>query len=158
MAVRYVEHPFLYPFRPQHGIPPATGGTEAVLAAMVYLAYLATFRTDIGINPQGGCPAHADGIDRLVLFRSDRFGRMFGILLPVQPDKVRQPKFPFLAWDFLMYMPFSMSESFCDRQRFKIFLVFQSGNIEKRLLVICESEDFSMPESYVFFCSSINSS
>lgn len=103
---------------------------------MVYLAYLATFRTDIGINPQCGCPAHADGIDRLVLFRSDRFGRMLGILVPVQPDKVRQPKIPFLAWDFLMYMPFSMSESFYDRQRFKIFLVFQSGNIEKRLLVI----------------------
>lgn len=73
---------------------------------MIYLAHLTTFRADIGINPQSGCPAHTDGIDRLVLLRSDRFGRMLGILVPVQPDKVRQPKFPFHARDFLMCMPY----------------------------------------------------
>lgn len=56
---------------------------------MIYLAHLTTFRADIGINPQSGCPAHTDGIDRLVLLRSDRFGRMLGIFVPVQPDKVR---------------------------------------------------------------------
>lgn len=36
----------------------------------------------------------------------DRFGRMLGIFVPVQPDKVRQPKFPFHARDFLMCMPY----------------------------------------------------
>lgn len=136
MAVRYVEHPSLYPFRPQHGIPPATGGTEAVLAAMVYLAYLATFRTDIGINPQGGCPAHADGIDRLVLF--GRIGSVGCSAYFSQFSRIKSASRNFRSslGISLCTCLFSMSESFYDRQRFKIFLVFQSGNIEERLLVI----------------------
>lgn len=42
-------------------------------------------------------------------------------------------------------------------ERFKIFLVFQSRNIEKRLLVILKGEDFSVPESFPEFAGCFTS-
>jgi len=87
MAMGQGQHLTLDPFGPFHGVLPAAGGAEAVLAAVVDFGHFATFGAGIVINAQCLGPAHADGIDGFVLLRSDVLA---GVLLVNIPPPVKK--------------------------------------------------------------------